>query len=90
MKIEQFDRQLIITEHRVKILIQKVNRLDQEIEKVRVKYGSDGQDRSEGGGIAAATGPAGPQNGSGSAGAIAAAGVRVSQIQSQTAAEGGA
>lgn len=85
MKKQQFNDQ-----------VDQINQIFTDLEKrldvleASVKHGIDKPDRSEGRGIEPATGPAGPQNGSGSAGAIAAAGVRVSQIQSQTAAEGGA
>ncbi len=89
MKINKFNKAIDDTEHRYKILIQKVNRLGQELDQVRARHGVDQTDRSEGKRIDPATGSATPGRGAGSAGAIPAAGVRVSPVQSQTAAEGG-
>lgn len=89
MKINKFDSQLTDTEHRVKILIQKVNIIDQAIDNLRAKHGINNRDRSEGKRIKPAIGSATPGSGTGAAGAILEAGFGIGTVQSKAAAEGG-
>lgn len=89
MNAKRFDRTIDNTEHRYKILIQKVNGLEQSIDDWKDRHGADKSDRTEGDGANPATGPAGSGSGSGPGGAVLEDRAGISPVQIQTAAEGG-